>query len=222
MLLITVGAVYVNAISVERFETALVENLDYASLGTDELSVRSFATETIHYLTDKKETWDPQITISGFPASSFIPQSFRDHMATVKGWVSSATAVFLAGAAIVVMLLTRAVVGNKNSRKRSFSLGGYYLGALIPLVIIVGVGLWAYLDFDSMWALLHKTFIPDGIFSAAETVMQLFPLEAFAAYLPPIVKTFGLFAAVVLVAPLVLWVVSSVIAAGRKPAKKRK
>lgn len=209
-LLACVGAVYVNAINVERFQTALVENLDYASLGLNEQSVKSFAEETILYLTDEKAAWEPQITIAGIPASSFIPQSFRDHMATVKGWVSSATAVFLAGAAVVVTLLTRAVTTSKK-RGGGFSAGGYYLGALIPLLLVAGVGLWAWLDFDSMWMLLHRTLIPDGIFSAAETVMKLFPLEAFAAYLPPVVKTFGLFAAGVLVLPLPLWIISAIL-----------
>jgi hypothetical protein len=195
---------------VERFETALVENLDYQSLGLSEASVRSFAEETILYLTDEKSAWEPQITIAGIPASSFIPQSFRDHMATVKGWVSSATAVFLAGAAVVVTLLTRAVT---VSRKKGggFSAGGYYLGALVPLLLVAGVGLWAWIDFDSMWMLLHKTLIPDGIFSAAETVMKLFPLEAFAAYLPPVVKTFAVFAAGVIILPLPLWLISAIL-----------
>lgn len=206
-LLAMVGAVYVNAIDVSRFETVLVEHVDYASLGVSEDSVRSFASETILYLTDEKAAWEPQITIAGIPASSFIPQSFRDHMADVKGWVSSAAAVFLAGAAIVVTLLSRAI----TSRKAGLSLGGYYLGALIPLLVVAGVGLWAYVDFESMWMLLHKTLIPDGIFSAAETVMQLFPLEAFAAYLPPVVKSFGLFAAGVLLLPLPLWVLSALM-----------
>ena len=45
----------------------------------DEDSVRSFADETILFLTDAQDSWEPSITVAGFPASRFIPQSFRDH-----------------------------------------------------------------------------------------------------------------------------------------------
>ncbi len=211
VLLAAAGAVYLNAVKVDAFENALLENVDYQGLGTDELSVRSFARETIFYLTDAQDSWNPQIVIGGFPASGFIPQGFRDHMATVKGWVSSATALFLGGAAIVLLLLGRALTGSRG-RKSGFSLGGYYLGACVPLLLIAGVGLWAYADFNSMWGLLHRVFIPDGIFGAGELVMQLFPESLFAAYLPPIVKTFLIFVAGILALPLILAPVSALAA----------
>lgn len=215
MLMAAAGAVYLNAVKVDRFEEALLQNVDYASLGTDEMSVRSFARETIFYLTGAQEGWNPQIVVGGFPASSFIPQSFRDHMATVKGWVSSGTSLFLAGAAIVLVLIGRALAGFGRSGKSGFSLKGYYLGAGVPLLLIAGVGLWASLDFNAMWAVLHQTLIPDGIFNAGELVMTLFPESVFFAYLPPIVETFLLFAAVVLLLPAALAPLSALVAKSR-------
>ena len=43
----------------QLFETALLENVDYAVLGMDEDSVRSFADETILFLTDAQDSWEP-------------------------------------------------------------------------------------------------------------------------------------------------------------------
>ena len=84
LVLIAAGAsVYLNAVDRQLFETALLENVDYAALGMDADSVRSFSDETILFLTDAQDSWEPSITVAGFPASRFIPQNFRDHMVTV-------------------------------------------------------------------------------------------------------------------------------------------
>lgn len=195
-----------------RFEQALLKYVDYQSLGTDESSVRSFATETIRYIAGQQPSWEPQITIAGLPASLFIPQSFRTHMAEVRDWVATAKVAVVAGALLALTLLGRAVFGGG---RRSFSVGGYYLGTCLPLALIVGLGAWAYVDFGGMWAWLHRVFIPDGIFSAAEPIMQLFPLELFADYLAPCAITFGVATAIVLLLPLPLSRLSSQVARKR-------
>lgn len=215
MLLVTVAAVYIHIVDVNMFETALLENVPYQSLGIDEESVRSFSKETIYFLADQQDSWNPQITIAGFPAGSFIPESFRTHMQTVKDAVSAATSVFLGGAAIVLLLLLRAMTSGTRVRK-GFSVGGYYLGAAIPILVIVGVGVWAYVDFDSMWMILHKTLIPDGIFPAGELVMQLFPVTLFEAYLSPVITSFAIFTAVVLLLPPLLAPISNMIGNSRR------
>ena len=224
------AAVYLHAARVDTFETLLLQNLDPQALGTDEGSIRSFARETIFYITGAQETWNPQITVAGLPASGFIPQSFYDHMKTVQSAVKSAQAAFWAGAGIVVALLGYAVIGAKKGAKKgvkkgtkgggqlSFSLGGYYVGAGVALLLILGIGLWSYLDFQGFWAVLHQYLIPDGIFSAAEPIMQLFPLEMFAGYLEPVFMTFGLFAVGILLLPLILFPVSKLLM-GVKPQK---
>ena len=201
-------AVFYNASKVEIFENALMNNVDSEltqALGLDEASLKDFARATIFYLNGAEDVWTPRIVVGGFAVSQFIPQSFRDHMATVKGWFSSATAVLLAGAGVVLALLGRALIGRKGSKKSSFSLGGYYLGALVPLAVIGGISLWGVLNFDSLWNLLHRTLIPDGIFDIITTpIMQLFPVGLFAAYLQPVAVTFGLLAAAALILPLIL------------------
>ena len=66
------ASVYLNAVDRQLFETALLENVDYAVLGMDESSVRSFADETILFLTDAQDSWEPSITVAAFrPAASF-------------------------------------------------------------------------------------------------------------------------------------------------------
>lgn len=213
VLMAAAASVYLNAVDRQLFETTLLENVDYAVLGMDEDSVRSFADETILFLTDAQDSWEPSITVAGFPASRFIPQSFRDHMVTVKGWVSAATSVFLCGAAAVIALLAWALA--TSGRRGGFSTQGYYAGTLLPLLLIAGVGLWASLDFSGMWEMLHRTLIPDGIFPADELVMRLFPETLFSAYLPPVLLMLVLMLAAVLVLPLILSPVSARIAQSR-------
>lgn len=213
VLMAAAASVYLNAVDRQLFETTLLENVDYAVLGMDEDSVRSFADETILFLTDAQDSWEPSITVAGFPASRFIPQSFRDHMVTVKGWVSAATSVFLCGAAAVIALLAWALA--TSGRRGGFSTQGYYAGTIVPLLLIAGVGLWASLDFGGMWEMLHRTFIPDGIFPADELVMRLFPETLFSAYLPPVLLMLVLMLAAVLVLPLILSPVSARIAQAR-------
>lgn len=210
VLMAAAASVYLNAVDRQLFETTLLENVDYAVLGMDEDSVRSFADETILFLTDAQDSWEPSITVAGFPASRFIPQSFRDHMVTVKGWVSAATSVFLCGAAAVIALLAWALA--TSGRRGGFSTQGYYAGTIVPLLLIAGVGLWASLDFNGMWEMLHRTLIPDGIFPADELVMRLFPETLFLAYLPPVLLMLVLMLAAVLVLPLILSPVSARIA----------
>ena len=213
VLMAAAASVYLNAVDRQLFETTLLESVDYAVLGMDEDSVRSFADETILFLTDAQDSWEPSITVAGFPASRFIPQNFRDHMVTVKGWVSAATSVFLCGAAAVIALLAWALA--TSGRRGGFSTQGYYAGTIVPLLLIAGVGLWASLDFGGMWEMLHRTLIPDGIFPADELVMRLFPETLFSAYLPPVLLMLVLMLAAVLVLPLILSPVSARIAQAR-------
>jgi hypothetical protein len=119
--------------------------------------------------------------------------------------------VLLGGAAIALLLLGRSLVGAKGSKQNPFSLGGYYLGAGVPLVLALGLGLWGYFGFDTMWAAVHTLLIPDGIFPAGEAIMQLFPVEVFGGYLQPVALTFALCAGIVLVLPLLLWPLSKLL-----------
>ena len=214
------GSLAYNATKVSLFRDGITNNVDLTALGISESSAESFATSTIAYLQGTVSAWEPVIVMGDHVMP--IPDTFKAHMATVKGWVSSATAVLLAGAAIVLVLLGRAMIGTKGSKRSPFSLGGYYLGAAIPLLALVGVGAWGYFNFDGLWAWVHQTFIPDGIFDAAEPIMQLFPLGLFSGYLKPVGITFGICAAVILVLPLILKPLSSVTTSlfGKRAASK--
>ena len=64
VLMAAAASVYLNAVDRQLFETALLENVDYAVLGMDEDSVRSFADETILFLTDAQDSWEPSITVA--------------------------------------------------------------------------------------------------------------------------------------------------------------
>ena len=178
----------------------------------------AFVNDTLDYLTGIKTVWEPAITIGDHRVG--VPDAFKTHMATVRGWVENAKAVLLAGAAIVLLLLGRALIGVKGSSKSAFSVGGYYLGAAIPLALGACVGLWGVLNFDGLWMWVHETLIPDGIFAADEEIMKLFPVELFASYLKPVGITFAICVAVVLALPLILVPLSKLLTAmfGKKRA----
>lgn len=202
VLLSVLLAVYHNAVDSALFERAVLKNVDYASVGLSEESAAYFATHTIDYLTDKASVWQP------FGANSLlamvIPESFTQHMAEVKDWVQGAQSWFIGIAALAFTLLLGAVATQNRNGRGGVSLGGYYAGVGLSLALVFGVLTWAYLDFDAMWGLLHRYLIPDGIFSAAEPIMRLFPPTVFQSYFQPVFISFGVMLGGVLVLPLLL------------------
>ncbi len=195
------AALYWNATKVSLFQQGL-DSTVVAQGVVSQADATAFANETLDYLTGVRSQWEPAVTIADHRVG--VPEAFKTHMATVKGWVSAFTGVIIAGLGIVAVLLLRALIGRKGGRKSPFSLGGWYLGAAIPLLLLGGVGAWALLDFDGLWNWLHATFIPDGIFAATDEIMKLFPVELFAGYLRPVALTFAVLAAAVLALPLLL------------------
>ena len=214
VLLSAIGATAWNATKVSLFQQGIKQNVDLATLGVSESSADDFAVKTIAYLQGTVSTWEPVIVVGDHVMP--IPQAFTDHMATVKSAVASAKTLVLAFAAIALLLLGRAVFGG-----RRFSLGGYYLGAAIPLALLVGVGCWAYFGFDSFWNWLHATFIPDGIFDASAEIMKLFPTGLFLSYLAPVAKLFAICVAVVLLLPLLLAPIGNAIAKSKNKQARR-
>ena len=196
-LLAAVGAVVCNMIRTELFRNAMNDALVAPGLVSME-DADAFARQTVDYLAGRQAIWEPDVTLNGRHVD--VPEAFSAHMANVKRWVGYA-GILLAGLAAIALLLLWRVMAGARSGKRGFSFWGYGLGALIPLGTLAGFGLWSSLDFQGMWAWLHRTFIPDGIFSAQEDIMRLFPLEVFASYLRPVAITFGACMAVVLLLP---------------------
>ena len=201
MLLAMAGSLAYNVTKVSLLKEAVNQSIVVQGL-VSQSDADAFVNDTMDYLTGVKTVWEPAITIGDHRVA--VPDAFKTHMATVKGWVDSAKAILLAVAAIILLLLWRSLVGTKGSKKSPFSVGGYYLGAGIPLVLALGIGVWGYLDFNGLWAWVHTTFIPDGIFAAGEEIMKLFPLTLFEHYLAPVGTTFSILAGIVLVLPLIL------------------
>ena len=201
MTLALATAVYTNASSIDLLTEGVRQNVDLAAVGLDEDSAETFALRTLSYLQGNSDEWD----ISQVVGESIlpIPEAFMAHMANVRYWFAPADTLLFMGRMIVLLALPWVLLGVKRGRKVCFSLKGYYTGALILLVFIAGMGVWSVLDFQGMWHLLHKVIIPDGIFSAAEPIMQLFPLQLFAGYAEPVFTAFGIISALLLIAPLI-------------------
>lgn len=161
----------------------------------------AFAHGTIDYVSGASDVWEPSVTVAGLRLS--VPDTFRSHMAEVRGWVAGAKRFLIGGAAALLLLLVYILTGNRSGR-RPFSVGGYIAGIGIPLLLALGVGLWGMLDFESLWMWVHRLLIPGGIFPAGEQIMQLFPVELFGGYLEPVALTFVLYGGAVLLLPLIL------------------
>ena len=168
-------AVLVIALSTTRFEQALLSTVDPQALGMSESTLSAFAEETMLYLRGAKPAWEPDVP---FP----VADAFRVHMAEVKGWVSAAPWV------MAVLLTAGALLLFLGGRQRRPAL----LGVCALIGLIVCLLIWAAADFRSFWMVLHKLFIPNGIFAAGEPVMQLFPLELFFAYIVPLTASAAL------------------------------
>jgi len=201
MLLALAAAVFMNAANVGLFQQA-VDRYVVAPGILSQPDGHAFAADTLAYLSGATAAWNPTFTTGDHRIAA--PDAFRAHMANVRQWVRTATVALPLAAAVALLLLALAVTGGLGKRKKRFSLPGYYTGAAMPLALAGGLVLWASIGFDGMWAWLHRTFIPDGIFNAGEEIMRLFPLQMFSSYLQPVAVTFGLFAIAVLLLPFVL------------------
>lgn len=192
------GAVVYNALRPELLKAGMESQV--AARGVISVAdADAFAAETAAYLSGAKAEWEPAVTYGGH--TLFIPQDFRTHMARVRSWlVAAKTALPVAAAASLLLLCLCAFVARR--KRRRLSLAGFYAGAAIPLLAALGAVLWGMADFNGFWAWLHYTFIPDGVFNAAEDIMQLFPETLFSGYIAPVCITFGIALAAVAVLPL--------------------
>ena len=168
-LAVLIWAVMLPAMSTQRFEKALLSTVDQQALGMSMSDLSAFAEETMRYLKDEKPLWQPKVPFH-------VADAFTVHMEEVKGWVSAAPWGMGLGLMIGLALLWM----GKWQRKPAL------LGVCALIGLIVCVLIWAAADFRSFWMVLHKLFIPGGIFAAGEPVMQLFPLNLFFAYIVPV------------------------------------
>ena len=162
-----------------------------------ETDADAFAEATIGYLAGRSDAWTPQVLLEGAPLS--VTPAFSAHMVTVKRGVQTSLRV---GAAGLILALALLLLG-----RRGLSAHRCMAGSLTPLVLLALALAWAGIDFQSFWTCLHYAFIPDGVFSDAETVngvMRLFPLELFGEYLLPGALALGCAALAALVLPPLL------------------
>lgn len=178
------------------------------SLGGDQQQATAellskFAKDTIDYLVDNTQEWKPTITVMGMEMAIPLSEDFVAHMATVKGFVEIGTKAFLALLAVAGVLLLRVFFSSRRGRS-GFSGAGYYIGVFLPVALVLGVVGWAYFDFEGFWAFLHQYFIPDGIFSNGEVIMQIFTTDMFKSFMLPIVKTFGMLLGGIVLLPVLV------------------
>ena len=166
---VLLGAIILPALSVERFETALLSTVDGQALGMSESGLSAFAEETMRYLRGQKPAWEPDVPFA-------IAEAFRVHMAEVRGWVSAAPWVIGCGLLVGLGALWL------GRRQR----GPVLLGVWAFVGFVLCVLIWAAVDFRSFWMVLHRVLIPGGIFASGEPIMRLFPLSLFFRYIVPV------------------------------------
>ena len=168
VLLAVLSSVAVPALSTARFEGAVLNTVNREAVGMSESDLTAFARETMQYLRGEKDTWQPHTPFA-------IPDSFRAHMAEVRIWVDALKIILPLCAALAIAALW---LGRDGRMVRA--------GVLCMLGLIAVVLLWAVVDFDSLWMVIHRVFIPGGIFAAGEPIMMLFSLELFFGYVPAV------------------------------------
>ena len=165
------------AVQPARFERAVLSTVNPQAVGMSESDLTAFARETMAYLRGEKAAWEPRTPFA-------IPESFTTHMAEVKHWVDVLKVALPLG-----LLLAAAGLWFGRSFRAARN------GMLCMLGLLAAVLLWAVIDFDSLWMVIHRVLIPGGIFPAGEPVMQLFPLALFFSYLPAVLGWTGVFGA---------------------------
>lgn len=179
------------------FHRALLENVRWEAMEIPKDDLRAFAEETMGYFRGEKEAWQPVIRTG----NGLLPvaESFTAHMATVKHGVRAAfgCACILSAAAVLLLAASFCLLPGGFSKK------GYLAGLLTPLLAAVVLCIVAAVDFSSLWFWLHEHFIPDGIFSAGEPIMRMFPLSLFFSYIIPLLLLLAA-AVVLLILPLLI------------------
>ena len=171
-------SILVPALNPARFEKAVLNTVNPQAVGMSESDLTAFARETMGYLRGEKDAWQPQTPFA-------IPESFVAHMAEVRGWVDVLKIALPLGALVAAAGLW---FGRDLRAARN--------GVLCMLGLMAAVLLWAAVDFNSLWMVIHRVLIPGGIFPAGEPVMQLFPLNLFFGYLPAVIGSLMVWLAV--------------------------
>lgn len=180
VMVLILASIITPALNPARFEQAVLNNVNRQAVGMSESDLTAFARETMGYLRGERDSWEPQTPFA-------IPQSFVDHMAEVRGWVD----VLKIALPIGLLLCTAGLWLGRDFRAAR-------TGMLCMLGLIAAVLLWAVIDFNSLWMVIHRVLIPGGIFPAGEPVMQLFPLELFLGYIRPVVLRLAVYLAAML------------------------
>ncbi len=170
MTVVILASILTPALNAARFEKAVLTTVNRQAVGMSESDLTAFARETMDYLRGQKEAWQPQTPFA-------IPDDFTAHMAEVRGWVDVLKIALPVGAlpAAAGLWIGRDIRAARN-------------GMLVLLGLIAAVLLWAVIDFNSLWMVIHRALIPGGIFPAGEPVMQLFPLELFFSYVGAVIR----------------------------------
>lgn len=174
-------AVCVSALDEPFFQNALIQTVNTDELRISREDLALFSRETIPYLRGETDTWKPALSLAGIPADQAIPAAFYEHMADIRQ-------VFIVVSRLWPILLGLGVLSaGMLFLLKKFSPAAFRVGLLIPMTVTAGLLLFALLDFETFWRVLHQTLIPGGIFSAREPVMRLFPITLFVCYVKPVV-----------------------------------
>lgn len=190
------GAVLLQIINTDRFHHALQNHVSWESLGIPPENLHAFARETIGYLKNDFSQWKPEVLTA--EGTLYISPGFSSHMETVKLGVNGAfrIACLLFSAGIVLLAVHLLI------RSGGFSVKGYLMGIALPFLMIAVVFAAAISNFTEFWYWLHTHFIPDGIFSAYEPVMKLFPASLFSSYIFPLLLTLAAVIVLLLLPPV--------------------
>lgn len=180
-----------------RFEQALLAQVRWEALGISPEALRAFAQDTMRYFRGESDRWEPGSLCGGraYHDLRCIHAAYGDGAGRHSYRPDAGAGRRGAGGAADRRRRPKETVfaGWLRAGRASAADAGRRAGAVGRAGFFLHVGLGS-----------TGRFIPDGIFDAAEPVMQLFPGSLFAEYLSPVLTAFGLTALCVLGLPPLL------------------
>lgn len=180
------GAAAVLILLITSFEIAMYADFDYYEREYEKYDVLSdldmemddvmyVTEEMMAYLRGERAELSVQTFVEG-EEQDFFNEQDRFHMEEVQG-------LFLGGltlrrGAMVVFVLSAAVLSMTKGKRIRILCRGYRIVLLLMAVILTGLGIWVFLDFNQVFTVFHKIFFDNDLWifdPATDYMIRMLP-----------------------------------------------
>lgn len=180
ILILLVTSIDVNCFNHEFFASEY-ERLDTAqSLHMSQADLMSATDALLDYLQDRRDDIKVNIEVYELPREAFNERETL-HMIDVKGLYQFALQLRLIAIVLLVAALAYLIIQKKKEAWHLLSIA-YAQCALCFLCIVVMLGIWAAVDFTSLWESFHRLFFTNDLWllnPRTDLMINMFPEEFF-------------------------------------------